>query len=45
LDIITSFFAFTGIKKPFRFILGFWAKATFLILGKKLPIQGKEHLM
>jgi len=36
-------FAYLGIKKMVKYLVGFWAKSVFWILGKKLRISGIEN--
>jgi 1-acyl-sn-glycerol-3-phosphate acyltransferase len=43
--LIASFFAFLRMKPLVIFITWLWAKSAFLVLGKKLHIQGKENLV
>jgi 1-acyl-sn-glycerol-3-phosphate acyltransferase len=36
--------AWLHLKRPIRFVSGFWAKSVFLIIGKKFSISGKENI-
>ena len=37
-------FAFLRLKRAVRFIMRFWARSVFLIIGKKLHIEGRENI-
>lgn len=44
LVIIGLPFVFLKLKKAVRFIMHFWAKSAFLIIGKKLHVEGQENI-
>ncbi|MBK7628659.1 MAG: 1-acyl-sn-glycerol-3-phosphate acyltransferase [Bacteroidales bacterium] len=37
-------FAFLRMKRPIRVLSQFWAKSVFIIIGKKLHVQGRENI-
>jgi 1-acyl-sn-glycerol-3-phosphate acyltransferase len=37
-------FIFLKLKKPVRFLMRLWAKTIFLIIGKKLHVEGLENI-
>jgi 1-acyl-sn-glycerol-3-phosphate acyltransferase len=37
-------FAFLRMKRPIRVLSQFWAKSVFIIMGKKLHVQGRENI-
>jgi 1-acyl-sn-glycerol-3-phosphate acyltransferase len=41
---IILIFAFLRLKGPIRLLSQFWAKSVFIIIGKRLHIQGREHI-
>ena len=41
---IVLIFSWLSMKVPIRFLLQFWAKTVFLIIGKKFRVQGKENI-
>jgi 1-acyl-sn-glycerol-3-phosphate acyltransferase len=42
--LIILIFAWLDMKHPIRFLSQLWAKAVFLILGKKFRLYGKENI-
>jgi len=44
LVIIGLPFVFLKLKKAVRFVMRFWAKSAFLIIGKKLHVEGQENI-
>lgn len=44
LVIIGLPFVFLKLKKAVRFLMRFWAKSAFFIIGKKLHIEGQENI-
>jgi len=44
LVIIGLPFVFLKMKKVVRFVMRFWAKSAFLIIGKKLHVEGQENI-
>jgi 1-acyl-sn-glycerol-3-phosphate acyltransferase len=42
--LIVLIFAWLNMKGPIRFLIQFWAKSVFLILGKKFRVLGKENI-
>lgn len=42
--IILIPFAFLRLRKVVRLFMSFWAKSVFLIIGKKLHVEGKERI-
>jgi 1-acyl-sn-glycerol-3-phosphate acyltransferase len=44
LVIIGLPFVFLRMKKAVRFIMRIWAKSAFLIIGKKLHVEGQENI-
>lgn len=43
--LIASLFAISGMKRQVMFISWIWARLVFLMMGKKLHIEGKENLV
>ncbi len=37
-------FAFLRMKRPIRVLSQFWAKSVFILMGKKLHVQGRENI-
>jgi 1-acyl-sn-glycerol-3-phosphate acyltransferase len=44
LVIILIPFAFLRMRRAVRILMSFWAKSVFLIIGKKLHVEGKERI-
>jgi 1-acyl-sn-glycerol-3-phosphate acyltransferase len=42
--IILIPFAFLRLRRVVRLLMSFWAKSVFLIIGKKLHVEGKERI-
>jgi 1-acyl-sn-glycerol-3-phosphate acyltransferase len=43
--IIASLFAFSGMKRPVRYLSWLGARSVFWVLGKKLHMKGKENMV
>ncbi len=42
--IILILLSLLRLKRPVRLVMQFWAKSAFLIIGKKLYVEGKENI-